>query len=140
MRLAKTLLLLLIVCVTTGCILSENYKHISPEEAAKMMEEQDVTIVDVRTEEEYAQRHIPHAVLVPIDDIRAGNVGVLTDKNKVLLLYCWTGRRSEDAAAMLAKMGFKNVYEFGGLIEWPGEIEGEAIPPPPHNRQPLDYR
>ena len=69
------------------------------EDAVQMMQsEKDYLIVDVRSKEEYDKRHIPGAILLPIDDIRAGKTDVLSDQRQTLLLYCWTGRRAEDAA------------------------------------------
>lgn len=102
--------------VLTGC--GKEHRHLSMEEAMKMMQsETDVLVVDVRTKEEFDKRHIPGAVLVPIEEIRAGRTDhLLPDKQKTLLLYCWTGRRAEDAAALLVDMGYWKVYEFGGLV------------------------
>lgn len=117
-------LLLLIALLLQGCV-GSGYKHISMDEAAKMMKaDKNVLIVDVRTQEEYDKKHVLGAICVPIEDIRADKLDKLPDKNKTLMLYCWTGRRSEDAAAILAKQGYKNVYEFGGLVDWTGETEG----------------
>ena len=116
--------LLLLVLLAQGCG-GPGYKHIGMDEAAKMMKaDKGVVIVDVRTQEEYDKKHVLGAICVPIEDIREGKLDKLPDKNKTLMLYCWTGRRSEDAAAILAKKGYKNIYEFGGLVDWTGEVEG----------------
>ena len=121
---AAAVFLLLITLLLQGCG-GSGYKHISMDEAAKMMKaDKSVVIVDVRTQEEYEKKHVLGAICVPIEDIRANKLDKLPDKNKTLLLYCWTGRRSEDAAALLAKQGYKNIYEFGGLVDWTGEVEG----------------
>ena len=121
---AAALFLLLLVLLAQGCG-GPRYKHIGMDEAAKMMKaDKNVVIVDVRTQEEYDKKHVLGAICVPIEDIRAGKLDKLPDKNKTLLLYCWTGRRSEDSAAILAKQGYKNVYEFGGLVDWTGDVEG----------------
>ena len=118
------LFLLLLVLLAQGCG-GPGYRHIGMDEAAKMMKaNKGVVIVDVRTQEEYDKKHVLGAICVPIEDIRAGKLDKLPDKNKTLLLYCWTGRRSADAAAILAKQGYKNVYEFGGLVDWTGDVEG----------------
>ena len=119
------IIFILIIFVTSmfaGC--GATYHHITVDEAQQMMKtETNYIIVDVRTPEEYNKKHIPNAVLLPIDDIKKGNVSdVLPDKNQTLLIYCWTGRRAEDSAALLADMGYENVYEFGGLVDWTGEI------------------
>ena len=116
---------LLVLCA--GC--GHDYRHISHEKAMELMRpESGAVVVDVRSKEEYDKRHIVGALLVPIDDIRSGKVDALpTDKNRKLLLYCWTGRRSEDAAVMLTEMGYNQVYEFGGLVDWNGPVEGEEV-------------
>ena len=121
------LLLLLFALLIQGCG-GPGYKHISMDEAAKMMEsDKNVVIVDVRTQEEYNRKHVLGAICVPIEDIRADKLDKLPDKNKKLLLYCWTGRRSADASALLAKQGYKNVYDFGGLVDWTGKVEGTEV-------------
>ena len=112
-----------IAMLCTGC--GNSYTHISQEEAMQMMKtEQNYLIVDVRTKEEYNKKHIPGAVLVPIADIRDGKLDSLPDKNQKLFVYCWTGRRAEDASELLSSRGYQNVYEIGGLVDWTGEIEG----------------
>ena len=125
---ALTITALTIFCTVlfSACGADNAYRHLSMEDAVQMMQsEKDYLIVDVRSKEEYDKRHIPGAILLPIDDIRAGKTDVLSDQRQTLLLYCWTGRRAEDAAILLAKMGYQNVYEFGGLVDWRGETEGE---------------
>ena len=101
----------------TAC--TQGYKTISHGEAQKIIEEEeDIILLDVRTPEEYEKKHIPNAILFPIDEIKKGNVDVLPDKNKKILVYCWTGRRAEDAAAILVKMGYKNIINLGGIVDW----------------------
>lgn len=123
----KFLLPIFFICmIMTGC--SNTYTHIDPEDVAEFIAENpDALILDVRTVAEYNKQHIPNAVLVPIDEIRAGNFSALPDKSKKILLYCWTGRRAEDAARILIENGYTNIYEMGGLISWLGEIEGSEI-------------
>ena len=114
--------LLAAIC-TTGC--GNNYNHISIEEAVNIMQtETNYLIVDVRTKEEYDKKHIKNAILVPIADIREGKLDLLPDKEQILLIYCRTGRRAEDAASLLASRGYTNVYEFGGIVNWTGDVEG----------------
>lgn len=124
-RKARTILLtfaFFALALCTGC--GKEYQHISHEEAEHMMETcPDCVIVDVRRQDEYDKRHIQGAILVPIEDIREGKLDALPDKNQTLLLYCWTGRRSEDSAELLSSYGYKNVYEFGGLVDWTGKTE-----------------
>jgi rhodanese-related sulfurtransferase len=109
----------------SGCSsIGTKYDSISQEEAADIMASGDeYTIVDVRTQEEYGQAHIPGAVLVPIEDIRENKLDLLPDKDRELLLYCRTGRRAEDAAQLLVDAGYSNVKEFGGILTWKGEVE-----------------
>ena len=115
---------LLAVFWTTGC--GNNYNHISIEEAVNIMQtETNYLIVDVRTKEEYDKKHIKNAILVPIADIREGKLDLLPDKEQILLIYCRTGRRAEDAASLLASRGYTNVYEFGGIVNWTGDVEGD---------------
>ena len=115
-----------VVMMFTGC--STSYRTVSADEAMKMMEgNKDFIILDVRTQEEYDKRHIPGAILLPIDEIKKGNVSILPDKNKKIFVYCWTGRRSEDSAAMLANMGYSNVINIGGIVDWQGAVEGTDL-------------
>lgn len=95
------------------------YRKITPEEAKEMMDTQTVTVVDVRTEEEYRTEHIPGAVLVPNEEISDRALEILTDQDAVILVYCRSGRRSKQAAKALLELGYQNVYDFGGIIDWP---------------------
>ena len=110
-----------------GC--TSNYRTISQAEAQKILAgKKDYILLDVRTPEEYETRRIPNAVLLPIAEIKAGNViATLPDKKQKILVYCWTGRRAEDASAMLVKMGYSNVINIGGLVDWTGEVEGTEV-------------
>jgi len=105
------------------------FKYISQDEAQKMMNAKpDAIILDVRTLDEFDKKHIPKAICVPIEDLRNGDFSKIPDKNSTILIYCWTGRRAEDSAQLLADKGYKNIYEFGGLAEWTGELEGTEVP------------
>ena len=125
----KFLLLIILTLTLSGCdTTAGSYQHLTPEDAAKVMQtENNIIILDVRTQEEYDKKHIPNAVLLPIEELRKGNFELLPDKNQKILVYCWTGRRAEDSAKILAENGYKNVYDFGGLVEWTGEVEGSEI-------------
>ena len=102
--------------------------HITQEDAARIMKSNpDAIVLDVRTKEEFDKRHLPNALLVPIDNLRAGDFSKLPDKDATILIYCWTGRRAEDSAAILLEHGYKRVYEFGGLIDWTGAVEGTEV-------------
>ena len=98
------------------------YTQIDTAEAARLMQtEKDYIILDVRTEEEYKSGHIPNAICIPNETIGNGEIGALKDKNQLILVYCRSGRRSKEAAQKLANLGYHNVKEFGGIIDWTGE-------------------
>ncbi len=97
------------------------YQKITPQEAMQMMQG-DAIILDVRTQAEYDQGHIPNAVLLPDTEIRSKAETLLPDKQKTMLVYCRSGRRSAVAAKELVQMGYSKVYDFGGILDWPGEI------------------
>ena len=90
-----------------------------------MMDEGNVTVVDVRTEEEYKSGHIPGSILVPNEEIGTEQPQELPDLDSVLLVHCRTGIRSKEASDKLVKIGYKNVYDFGGIIDWPYETVEE---------------
>lgn len=99
------------------------FQMISYKEAKQMMDEQkDSLILDVRTEDEYERGHIPQAVLLPLDTIEEDASSELPKKEQTILVYCRSGVRSKIAARILDAMGYTNVYEFGGILEWPYEI------------------
>ena len=103
-----------------------SYVQISMEEAVAMMEEEtDYVILDVRTPEEFAQKHIPGAVNVPNEEIGDDEIAELPDKEQLILVYCRSGNRSKQASEKLAALGYTNVYEFGGINDWTGETVGE---------------
>ena len=102
------------------------YHKISAEEAYEMMVSQEVVIVDVRTPEEYDGGHIPNAILVPNESIGDDMPEALPDKEATLLIYCRSGRRSKEASEKLLKLGYKSIYEFGGIIDWPYELVKEG--------------
>lgn len=122
-----TILLLALAILCAGCGTGNSYQEMSMEKAAEWMsQESGYLLVDVRTAEEYAEGHIPGALLLPIEEIRLGNVDPLPDQDQTILLYCRTGRRAEDAAALLVKMGYRNVYAIGGIFDWTGEITTDS--------------
>ncbi len=99
------------------------YAQISQDEAKLMMKDDDGhVIVDVRRADEYAKGHIPGAILIPNEEIGTQPPEKLPDKNQIILVYCRTGRRSKEASQKLAEMGYVNVYEFGGIEDWTGDI------------------
>ena len=105
----------------------QSYYQISQDEAQKMMEQNDGhVIVDVRRQDEYDAGHIPGAVLIPNEDIDARPPAELPDLNQVILIYCRSGNRSKQAAQKLFDTGYTNIYEFGGINTWTGEIVAEG--------------
>ena len=99
------------------------YENITAAEAKEIMDtETGYVILDVRTEEEFAEGHIEGAILIPDYEITEKAEGILTDKDQKILVYCRSGRRSKLAAEALLALGYTNVWEFGGIIDWPYEI------------------
>ena len=98
--------------------------NITAEEAKQIMDsEEGYIILDVRTQEEYDQGHIPGAIVISHEEIEEKAEEVLTDKDQLILVYCRSGRRSKIAAEALVKLGYTNIKEFGGIIDWPYETE-----------------
>lgn len=99
------------------------FNKITPEEAKAMIDEGEVTIVDVRRADEYAEKHIPSAILVPNETIAEEAESKLPDKDAALLVYCRSGARSSQASQTLASLGYTNIYDMGGISSWPYETE-----------------
>ena len=96
------------------------YHKISAEEALQMMNEKtSFILLDVRTEEEYLESRIEGALLIPDFEIEERAESELPDKDALLLVYCRSGKRSAGAAHALVNLGYTNVYDFGGIIDWP---------------------
>lgn len=114
-----------LLALLTGCSSGGSdgsYQSVSQEKAAELMEtEENYIILDVRTQNEYDEGHLPNAVLVPHNTIK-GDVPELPDKDQLILVYCRSGNRSKVAAQALADQGYTNVVEFGGINTWKGEI------------------
>ena len=112
----------------TSIILSKKgekamYEQITPEEAKKIMDSgEEHIILDTREQDEYDEGHIAGAILIPYTEIENKAEEMLPDKDKLILVYCRSGRRSKIAAESLAKLGYANVKEFGGIIDWPYEV------------------
>ena len=126
----KLILILLAVLLLTACGQdTENdreavYMNITAEEAKQIMDtEEGYIILDVRTQEEYDEGHIPGAIVIPHDVIAEKAEEMLTDKDQRILVYCRSGRRSKLAAEILVELGYTNIREFGGIIDWPYEVE-----------------
>ena len=124
----KFITLLLSVLFLAGCALPAgqevSYRQINMDEAITMMEEESSYIIlDVRTPEEFADKHIPGAINIPNETISTEEIPELPDKDQLILVYCRSGNRSKQASEKLVKLGYTNVVEFGGIIDWPGETE-----------------
>ena len=119
------LILLAALLCLTGCSTEEKmtYCQISQEQAKQMMTRDDGHIIlDVRRQDEYDAGHIPGAILIPNETIGSNAPEALPDYDQIILVYCRSGNRSKQASEKLAAMGYKNVYEFGGINSWTGEI------------------
>ena len=100
-----------------------SYQQVSAQEAADLMaSESGYVIVDVRTQEEFAEGHIPDAVCIPVETIGSEDPAELADHEQLILVYCRSGNRSKQASQKLAELGYSNVVEFGGIRDWPGEV------------------
>ena len=126
----SVILILIITCTAIfyGCTsggenkMENSYEQITPAEAKEIMDKENgYVILDVRTQEEYDEAHIDGAILIPDYEINAKAESILKDKNQLILVYCRSGRRSKLAAEELVKLGYTNVKEFGGIIDWPYE-------------------
>ena len=114
-------LLLLVGCAAAPAA-EVTYRQISMSEAQQLMEsEKDYIILDVRTEAEFADRHIPGAINIPNETIGDAELSQLPDKGQLILVYCRSGNRSKQASEKLVQLGYSNIVEFGGIKDWPGE-------------------
>lgn len=108
---------------TTAASAAEAYQQITQEKAKEMMQADDGhIIVDVRRQDEYDSGHIPGAILIPNESIGTECPKELPDLNQIIMIYCRSGRRSKEASQKLADMGYTHIYEFGGIIDWTGEV------------------
>ena len=126
----KLIFLLLAVMMLTACGQDTEkgqgavYVNITAKEAKRIMDSEDgYVILDVREQDEYDAGHIPGAILLPYTQIEEKAEEELTDKDQLILVYCRSGRRSKIAAEALAELGYSNIKEFGGIIDWPYEVE-----------------
>ena len=129
---------LLILCMTFICILSgcgnadsvqnteqkSGYKQVSMEEGLELMEaDSDYILLDVRRDDEFEEGHIPGAINIPNESIGTEEIAELPDKNQTIYVYCRSGNRSKQAANKLTALGYKSIVEFGGFMDYTGEIE-----------------
>ena len=128
-KLIPILLSALMLTGCTGAVNSTNntYRQISMDEAVAMMEQESgYIILDVRTPAEFAEKHILNAINIPNENIGTDEISALPDKDQLIMVYCRSGRRSKEAAEKLVKLGYTNIVEFGGILDWKGEtVSGE---------------
>ncbi|WP_303249761.1 rhodanese-like domain-containing protein [uncultured Slackia sp.] len=134
MNMKKTLPLMLSAILLAGCSApvgetgsaAGTYVQTTADEAIEMMQtEQDYVILDVRTPEEFAEKHIPGAINVPNETIGKEEIAELPDKNQAIFVYCRSGNRSKQASEKLVALGYTDVIEFGGINSWTGETVSE---------------
>ena len=127
----KLIPILLSALMFTGCAATNNsqtntYRQIAMDEAVDMMaQETGYIILDVRRPEEFAAGHIPDAINVANESIGTDEIPELPDKDQLIMVYCRSGRRSKEASKKLVKLGYTNIVEFGGILDWKGEIISE---------------
>ncbi|MBR5265323.1 MAG: rhodanese-like domain-containing protein [Clostridia bacterium] len=120
----KIVAVMLMLIILAGCGAKNGYISISAEKAKEMMDkEENYIILDVRNQDEYDEKHIPGAILIPNTEIEDRAEDELPDKNQLILVYCRSGNRSKKASQILADMGYTNIKEFGGINDWPYETE-----------------
>ena len=121
----KIVLLFVLAMLLAGCSApaeTVTYRQISMDEAMQMMtNEADYILLDVRTQAEFEEKHIPGAICIPNETIGSSEIPDLPDKDQLILVYCRSGNRSKQASEKLASLGYTNIVEFGGIIDWPGE-------------------
>ena len=129
----KLIPILLSALMFTGCAATNNsqtntYRQIAMDEAVDMMaQETGYIILDVRRADEFAEGHIPNAINVPNESIGTSDIPELPDKDQLIMVYCRSGRRSKEAAEKLVKLGYTNIVEFGGILDWEGEtVTGQS--------------
>ena len=127
-RILRIVLLVAVLLAACGQDIEKDqeavYVNITAEEAKQIMDsEEGYIILDVREQDEYDAGHIPGAILIPYTQIKEKANEMLTDKDQLILVYCRSGRRSKIAAEALAELGYTNIKEFGGILDWPYEVE-----------------
>ena len=121
-RILPALMVLLLLAGCTAQSEENTYRQITAEEAAAMMEEESgYIILDVRTSQEYGEKHVAGAINVPNETIGSEEIPELPDKDQLVLVYCRSGNRSKQTAEKLVKLGYTNIVEFGGINDWTGE-------------------
>ena len=123
----KWIPILMALLLLSGCAAQaqkeQSYRQINMDEAIAMMEaESDYIILDVRTPEEFSEKHIPGAINIANETIGSEEIPELPDKDQLILVYCRSGNRSKQASEKLVALGYTNIIAFGGINDWPGEV------------------
>lgn len=126
MKIKRFITILLSMLLLTACAQKQeehkSYRQVSMEEAINIMNnESGYIILDVRRPDEFAAGHIPNAINIPNEIIGTNELPELPNKNQLILIYCRSGRRSKEASEKLVALGYTNIVEFGGIIDWTGE-------------------
>ena len=124
-RIVSIIAALVFLIAISGCSSQEGsvYMNIGPEKAKEMMENlESFVLLDVRSEEEFSEGHIPGAIVIPHEEISERAENEIPEKDVPVFVYCRSGRRSKIAAEELVKLGYSEIYEFGGIGDWPYEI------------------
>jgi rhodanese-related sulfurtransferase len=127
-RLLSVIAALVFLLALSGCGAAENegsvYMNINAEKAKEMMDGlEKFVLLDARSEEEFSEGHIPGAIVIPHEEVSERAENEIPEKDVPVFVYCRSGRRSKIAAEALVSLGYSEVYEFGGIIDWPYEIE-----------------
>ena len=125
-RIVSIIAALVFLIAISGCSFQEGsvYMNINAEKAKEMMENLDeFVLLDARSEEEFSEGHIPGAIVIPHEEVSERAEAEIPEKDVPVFVYCRSGRRSKIAAEELVSLGYSEVYEFGGIIDWPYEIE-----------------
>ncbi|MCX7772446.1 MAG: rhodanese-like domain-containing protein [Clostridia bacterium] len=108
----------------SSCAKTLPFSNITPNEALNLLGNSKGTVlIDVRTPDEYKVVHIPKSILIPESEIKEKIADVIPDKQATIIVYCQTGKRSAQAAKTLASLGYKRVFNLGGIINWPFKTE-----------------
>ena len=127
-RLLSVIAALVFLLALSGCGAAENegsvYMNINAEKAKEMMDGlEKFVLLDARSEEEFSEGHIPGAIVIPHEEVSERAEAEIPEKDVPVFVYCRSGRRSKIAAEALVALGYSEVYEFGGIIDWPYGIE-----------------
>ncbi|SET64483.1 Rhodanese-related sulfurtransferase [Natronincola peptidivorans] len=119
-----TVLIFVIAFVLYNNKKEEGYQVIKPADAKTMLEQsKDVILLDVRTKEEHQEKHIGGSLLIPLSSLEKEAEKKLPNKEQTIIVYCRSGNRSKTAVNLLLSLGYKNVYDLGGINSWPYEIK-----------------